>query len=181
MPHRDATLDLLNSYAPTMDAELYAKERIISFIKSHGDCFLRSNLMGHLTASAWILSPCRTKALLTHHKKIGAWIQLGGHADGETDLKAVALKEAYEESGIDGIVFLNASVFDVDVHFIEPYKDVPGHYHYDVRFLLGAPHEEFVISEESHALLWVGLKELARDLSTSETIRRMTQKSLEIE
>lgn len=178
MPHREAALKLLNAYTPKNQEEVKAKERIKEFITAHPNCFLRSNLAGHLTASAWILSPCKTKALLTHHKKIGSWIQLGGHADGEIDLGAVALKEAHEESGILDLVFLNHGVFDVDVHYIEPYKEVPGHYHYDVRFLLMALHENFVISDESHALAWVFVDELIYKKAVSETIQRMAKKSL---
>lgn len=178
MPHREAALVLLNSYVPKVQEEIKAKERIKEFIIAYPDCFLRSNLAGHLTASAWILSPDKTKALLTHHKKIGSWIQLGGHADGELDLKAVALKEAHEESGILDLVFLNHDIFDIDVHYIEPYKEVPGHYHYDVRFLLLALHEDFEISDESHALAWVSIDELIHKNTVSETIQRMAKKSL---
>ena len=180
MPHRTLALQLLSEYQPDDIRENQALFAISGFVKNNPDCFLREHEAGHLTASAWLLSPCGQKVLLTHHKKIGLWIQLGGHCDGDFDLKKVALKEAYEESGIPNIIAIQPGIFDVDIHWIGEHKNVPGHWHYDVRFLLQAPHLDFVVSNESIALAWVSINQLATDPEARETLARMARKSLQV-
>src|SRR5215204_3717077 len=98
--NRSAVLSLLSRHAARLlDAnEAALTAATIRFVESSPDCFLRSQLDGHLTGSAWILDPSRTKTLLTHHKKLEKWVQLGGHADGNPDLWDVARREASEES-----------------------------------------------------------------------------------
>ncbi len=137
------------------------------------DCFLRSNLEGHFTGSAWLVSADGLRVLLTHHRKLDRWLQLGGHADGDNDLSRVALREAEEESGLSNLE-VESDVFDLDRHWIPERGDVPGHWHYDVRFVvhcLGS--EAFVVSEESHALAWRDIAEIAADPESDESLRRM--------
>lgn len=149
----------------------------IVFIKGHEDCLLRKCAPGHLTGSAWIVSPDRSRVLLTHHLKLEKWLQLGGHADGDGDLLAVALREAGEESGLVGIRAVTHEIFDVDRHWIPPRKSDPGHYHYDLRFLLEAdPTGVLEISNESKDLTWVALSEVAA-LNPEESIARMVRKT----
>ncbi len=181
MPHRQSLLRLLENYHPNSDDELCSKELIKSFVSSNEDCFLRSNLAGHITASCWLLSPKRDEVLLTHHKKIGLWLQLGGHADGDSDVLAVALKEAEEESGILGISPFESDSFDVEVHKIDEHKGVPEHYHYDVRFALQAPHKDYLVSDESHGLMWVAITDLADLIGHNESLKRMAKKWLVLE
>ncbi len=150
----------------------------IRFVQEHEDCFLRSCVPGHLTGSAWILSPDRTRTLLTHHHKLDKWLQLGGHADGDTDLLAVALKEAREESGLNNVHAVSAEIFDVDRHWIPARKSDPGHYHYDLRFMIEAdPAEPLVISSESKDLAWVEVSRVAA-LNPEESMARMVRKTL---
>jgi len=117
--------------------------------------FLRSRLAGHFTGSAWLVSADGARVLLTHHRKLDRWLQLGGHADGERDLAQVALKEAEEESGLGGLVLEDGVLLDIDKHWIPERTDVPGHWHYDARYVVRAlGSETFAISEESLALAW---------------------------
>ena len=147
------------------------------FIVAHPDCLLRTCLEGHLTASAWIVDPGRTLTLLTHHRKLDRWLQLGGHVDGEPDLAAGALREAREESGLAGVRLVSPEVFDVDRHRIPARGAEPAHWHYDVRFLLEAdPDEPLEISGESKDLAWVRLEEVAR-LNPDASIARMVRKT----
>ena len=151
---------------------------IIDFVEAHEDCFLRSCLTGHLTGSAWITDPEGRRTLLTHHRKLDKWLQLGGHADGETDLLAVALKEAREESGLTRFRVRKTEVFDVDRHEIPERKGVPAHWHLDLRFWLEAdPAEPLVVSDESHDLAWVDVEEVER-LNPEESMLRMVHKTL---
>lgn len=150
---------------------------IIRFVEQHPDCLLRSCEPGHLTGSAWIVSPDRRRTLLTHHHKLDKWLQLGGHADGENDLLAVALREAREESGLTRLRPVSAAVFDVDRHWIPPRKADAGHYHLDLRFLIEAdPNEPLVISTESKDLAWIDLGQVAA-LNPEESLLRMVRKT----
>ena len=153
--HRNNLLELLNNYYPTNIDEQESKEKIIAFVQQYTNCFERTLDIGHITASSWLVSQDNTKALLTHHKKLNMWIQIGGHCDGESDTLAVALKEAQEESGIEQIKPMQLSIFDLGVHLIPEYKKEKAHYHYDIRFLLQAADEKIIISDESHDLLWI--------------------------
>ena len=98
---------LLSSYSPLDEGEQLYKSRILNFIHNEPRCFERSLLSGHLTASVWFLNTDYTHALLMHHAKLGKWLQLGGHCDGNANIHEVALKEAREESGITSIALIS--------------------------------------------------------------------------
>ncbi len=147
------------------------------FIAAHPDCLLRSCLAGHLTASAWVVDTARSRVLLTHHRKLDLWVQLGGHADGEADLLTAALREVQEESGLTRVRPVSAEIFDVDRHRIPARKTEPEHWHFDVRFLIEADGSEpVVVSDESHDVAWVSLAEATR-LNPEESIARMVRKT----
>jgi ADP-ribose pyrophosphatase YjhB (NUDIX family) len=172
-------LSLLKAYAPTDANERHMLTRIIQFAAAHENCCERSLAAGHMTGSAWVVDLDRTHVLLTHHRKLNRWLQMGGHADGNPDLRAVALIEAREESGLTRLEVLQQTPFDVDVHEIPERGAEPRHIHYDVRFLLQADRREpLVVSEESHALAWLPLRELAAQPDLDESLARMVRKTL---
>lgn len=141
--------------------------------------FKRARVKGHFTASAWLVAQDLQRVLLTHHRKLDRWLQLGGHADGDSDLARVALREAEEESGLTDLD-VESEIFDLDRHWIPERVDVPGHWHYDVRFVVHARgSEDFVVSEESHALAWRYIAEIAADLGEDDSLRRMALRWLE--
>ncbi|MEO6154937.1 MAG: NUDIX hydrolase [Thermomonas sp.] len=141
--------------------------------------FRRERLAGHFTASVWLVSADGGRVLLTHHRKLGLWLQLGGHADGERDLQIAALKEAEEESGLDGL-HIEDGVFDLDRHRIPEHKGVPEHWHYDVRYVvLAGANEAYIVSDESHDLAWRTIAELADSAGADASVRRMAAKWLE--
>ena len=157
--------------------EAYSVAKTCAFVRAHPDCLLRTCLTGHLTGSAWILSPDREKVLLTHHQKLEKWLQLGGHADGDGDLLEVALREAREESGLASFAILSRSLFDVDRHWIPARRNEPGHWHHDLRFAFEAdPLEPLTVSSESKDLAWVRVSEVTA-LNPEESMARMVRKT----
>jgi hypothetical protein len=112
---RDLVLTLLRTHAAkSLDAhEAAMAADMIQFVEQHADCAERSLQVGHLTGSAWIVDRERKRTLLTHHRKLNKWLQLGGHADGELNPLAVALREAREESGLTKLRVVDEAIFDV--------------------------------------------------------------------
>ncbi len=152
--------------------------RVLEFVREHPDCFERSLAAGHVTGSAWIVDAARTHALLTHHAKLGLWLQPGGHCDGDSNVLRVALREAAEESGLTELApLLGGAIFDVDAHEIPARKNEPAHVHYDIRYALRADRSRpLQISAESRDLRWVPLDEIA-GLNTDESVLRMVRKT----
>jgi len=178
--HRNVVLKLLRAHAArTLEPhEAAMTADTIRFVEAHADCLLRSCGPGHLTGSAWIVSPNRSRVLLTHHLKLDKWLQLGGHADGDPDLLAVARREAQEESGLTRVRVVAPELFDVDRHLIPARKSDPPHHHYDLRFLLEAdPVEPLVRAHaESKDLAWVEIRRVTA-LNPEESMARMVRKT----
>ena len=168
----------LQKYAERHPEQKITADRMLDFVRSTPLCFERSHAAGHMTGSAWLLNPAGDKALLTLHHNLQRWMQTGGHADGDPDTLRVALKEAEEESGITGIVPISEEIFDIDIHLIpaRPAKGEPAHYHYDVRYLLRAPHEQYAISHESDDLAWWSAEDFAtRAAELDASVLRMAE------
>ncbi|MDP1609040.1 MAG: NUDIX hydrolase [Chlamydiales bacterium] len=154
--YRRQLLDLLHTYHPTYPEEIESKRNMLHFIEDNARCFERALEIGHMTASSWLLSQDGSQALLMHHRKLNRWLQLGGHADGDSNLLEVAIKEAQEESGIHHIEAITPHIFDIDIHLIPENPKEKAHYHYDVRFLLQVKSLERVQgNHESKELLWI--------------------------
>ena len=157
------------------EAEVVAQ--FLELLGDPADPFVRQRLAGHFTGSSWLVSADGQRTLLTHHRKLNRWLQLGGHADGEQDLSLVALKEAEEESGLSGLSLADAVPFDLDRHWIPERGEVPGHWHYDVRYVvLAGTDENFAVSEESLALAWRSIAELLAEPDLDPSMRRMARK-----
>ena len=172
--HRTPLLELLDAYSKSslmLPEELPFLVSFIELINSSPDCFERTHKR-HITGSTWIVNHEHTAALLTHHKKLKSWFQLGGHADGDPDIKKVALKEAEEESGMNNFTFLIPGIFDIDIHPIPG----PCAAHYDVRFLLEAPKGAVpLVSHESIDLAWIDNDKLAQ-YTHERSVLRLAEK-----
>ena len=152
--------------APTVDV-------FLALLDEGARAFVRERLRGHFTGSAWLASADGQRVLLTHHRKLDRWLQVGGHADGDADLSRVALRAAEEESGLTDLA-VESEIFDIDQHWIPERNEVPGHWHHDVRFVVHATgSEKFVVSDESHALAWRDIAAIAADDTADESLRRM--------
>ncbi|MEP2770989.1 MAG: NUDIX hydrolase [Fulvivirga sp.] len=176
--HRQALINKLENYNPEFEAEQEFRVRFLDFIKNNPDCFERTLLEGHITGSAWIVNHDRTKFLMTHHHKLDRWLQLGGHADGDSDIINVATNEALEESGLKSIKLIIQDIFDIDIHTIPARKQDPEHLHYDVRFVFEADEQEpLVVSNESKNLGWLTYEELIKTCGENDSIFRMAEKT----
>ena len=168
----------LADYGRRFPREAATVELFRALLADPGPVYERRRLAGHFTGSAWLVDASGQRVLLTHHRKLGRWLQLGGHADGDADLAAVALKEAEEESGLGDLV-VEPAIFDLDRHAIPARGEEPEHWHYDVRFVVRATgSEDFAVGEESLDLAWKPVSELAADPSADESMRRMAAKWL---
>jgi 8-oxo-dGTP pyrophosphatase MutT (NUDIX family) len=167
----------LERYVPANDREAAMALRLRDFVATHADCFERSLAIGHVTGSAWVVDRAGDAALLTHHRKLGKWLQLGGHADGDADVRRVARREALEESGLARVDFASDDIYDVDVHEIPARGAEAAHVHYDVRFAFFADRGDVpVASEESYAVAWVPFAEIER-FTIDDSVRRLVAKT----
>ncbi len=177
-PAQQQVLNLLNQYVESEPENACSTELLIEFARQHENCCERTLTVGHFTGSCWLVSKDGQRVLLTHHKKLERWLQLGGHADGDSDLAQVALREAEEESGLTDLI-VEPGIFDLERHAIPARGNDPEHYHHDVRFVVHATgSEDYVVSDESHALAWRNITELVDDAEAEESIRRMARKWL---
>ena len=129
--YRNEIKERLTAYRRRWLEEAETVARFEAFIDSHPDGFERSCRVGHITGSAWIVNRSGERVLLAHHRKLGRWLQTGGHSDGNPDFLEVVLREACEESDLD-VRALDEAIFDLDVHLIRGRGCEPAHYHYDV-------------------------------------------------
>lgn len=167
----------LSSYTTGFPEEQPFIDRFLQLLEQPR-CFHRDHLPGHITGSAWIVNPERTRTLMVHHGFLKRWLQPGGHADGEEDVFNVALREAQEETGVTRFDFPTKSFFDIDIHPIPARNDFPAHDHYDIRFLLEASDTEAIaISDESTDLKWIDLDKL-HHYTTETSVLRLRTKAL---
>ncbi|NDV61939.1 NUDIX hydrolase [Puniceicoccales bacterium CK1056] len=174
--HRQNIIEQLERYGRTHREENETVERFLSFVRQYEDCCERSLSVGHVTGSAWVVNKAESHVLLTHHKKLNRWLQLGGHSDGDTNTLRVAYREVKEESGLSDLAHLGDGIFDIDIHPIPARKSEEAHFHYDIRFAFQVSgSEEFVISDESHDLKWVEIEKI-QDYTKEESMMRMASK-----
>jgi 8-oxo-dGTP pyrophosphatase MutT (NUDIX family) len=184
LPPDDPRVPLLQSLrelVPADEEEARDRDQIVDFVLRHPDPFDRGIEEGHLTGSAIVVSADGTDVLLLHHRKLDRWLQPGGHADpGETAGEDVALREAFEESGTEGLTLRPGSPrpLDVDVHDI-PARDLePAHQHLDLRYLVEAPRGATLSPqvEELTEIRWVPWSEVGT-LGPDPGLRRALAKA----
>lgn len=163
----------LEKYQPVDPEQRVVRDRILAFLDAHPeDAHRRTCLEGHLTASALLVDPVGQRVLLLHHKKLGKWLQPGGHCDGDPDLAAVALRECQEESGISDLEIV-PEIIDLDIHRIPARPSEPDHWHLDSRFLVIAkPDAAPIGNHETHAVRFFGVEE-ALEIAGDDSLRRL--------
>jgi len=173
---RETTFALLAHYRGRHPDEAGTTHRFEALLRAEPRCFERDCWVpGHITGSAWLVDRTARRVLLTHHRKLDRWLQLGGHADGDADALRVAVREAEEESGL-AVTPIEETLFDIDIHAIPARRADPGHFHFDLRFALTvADSESFRVSDESHDLRWIDIERL-EELTDEPSMLRMRDK-----
>ena len=155
--------DEIARYVPFNEQEARDKAVILRFLEQNDDAFLRENRIAHMTASAWVVNPGRDKVLMVYHKIYDSWSWTGGHADGETDLLSVALREVTEETGVTHVRPVSGEIFSLETLTVDGHEKrgqyVPSHLHLNVTYLLEADDAEplRICEDENKGVAWFGL------------------------
>ena len=161
----------IEKYIPFNEQEERDRELILEIIESEKDVLTRENKKCHFTVSAWIVSPDRKKVLMCYHNIYNSWAWLGGHTDGDSDLKNVILKEVREESGITDIKFLSEDIFSLEVLTVDGHikrgKYVSSHLHLNLTFLLEADitAKLSIKPDENSGLDWIDVEDISKKSS----------------
>lgn len=172
----------LQTYVPCNEQEARDRDHMLAFLKAGETPFSRDNELAHFTASAWIVNPARSRVLMIYHNIYRSWAWTGGHADGETDLLAVALREAREETGIAHIRPVTGAIYSVETLHVAGHEKrgryVPCHLHMNVTYLLEADEADVltVKPDENSGVAWIPLDELPARVSEEWMMTRIYSK-----
>ena len=172
MEQARALLGELSGYSPADDAERGHLSEMLALLET-SDPFSRGGFApGHITASCFIIDPSG-RVLLHHHRRLGRWLQMGGHVEpGETAAEA-ALREGMEESGLRDLQLWSGRILDLDVHDIPAARGERDHRHFDVRYLARTYEPDAIMMDENEStrLAWVELAEAVSMMGTGESAR----------
>ena len=183
--NRQKLVSQIRRYVPYNEQEEADKALILNWIEKNDDAFLRDNVVAHMTASAWVVDKDRSKVLMVYHNIYHSWSWLGGHADGETDLLAVAIREVKEEAGISDVRSVSEEIFSlesltVDGH-VKKGRYVSSHLHLNVTYLLEADSEEQVSvkADENSGVAWFTPEEALKKSTEPWFVERVYAKLVE--
>ena len=178
-------LDQIETYHPWNEQEEKDKVLILDWIKNNVDAFSRDNKVAHMTASAWVVNRERDKVLMLYHNIYHSWSWLGGHADGETDLLSVALREVKEEAGISKVRPVSEGIFSLESLTVDGHEKngvyVSSHLHLNVTYLMEAdPEEKVSIKEdENSGVAWFAPEEALERSTEPWFVDRVYKKLIE--
>ena len=165
MMSRQDFIKIIEKYEPFNEQEKMDKPFILEWIKNHDNAFSRENVVAHMTASAWVVNKDRSKVLMVYHNIYNSWSWLGGHADEETDLLSVAIREVKEEAGISDVRPVSEEIFSIECLTVDGHVKkgnyVSSHLHLNVTYLLEADSEENVSikADENSDVAWFSPEE----------------------
>ena len=182
---RQELMESIRTYQPFNEQEEMDKSLILNWIETQDDAFSRDNTVAHMTASAWVVNKDRSRVLMVYHNIYDSWSWLGGHADGETDLLAVAIREVKEEAGISGVRPVSEEIFSLESLTVDGHvkrgKYVSSHLHLNVTYLLEADSEEqvFVKEDENSGVGWFTPEEALKKSTEPWFVERVYGKLVE--
>ena len=179
---RDTLTDQIRRFVPYNEQEARDKVLILRFLEENPDAFLRSNATAHMTASAWVVNPARDKVLMVYHKIYDSWSWTGGHADGETDLLAVALREVREETGVTHVEPVSKEIYSLEIVTVDGHEKrgeyVSSHLHMNVTYLLQADDRDAlrICEDENSGVAWFSLEDALKASSEPWFVKRIYRK-----
>ena len=175
----------ISRYRPVNEREAFDQAVMLRYIREHPDCLDRTNLIAHFTASIWTVNPERTKTLMVYHNIYNSWSWIGGHADGEEDLAAVALRELREETGVSHGRLVSGDIFSLETLTVEGHEKkgvyVSSHLHLNVTYLAEADECETltVNAEENQAVRWFTFEDALKASTEPWFVERIYAKLIE--
>lgn len=163
---KEKLIQKIQEFQPCNEQETMDKSIMLKLLGEDADLSRRDNLMVHLTASAWVVNPKRTKVLMAYHNLYNSWAWLGGHADGNFDLAAVAIKEAREEAGLQEVRLVTDDILSLEILTVNGHEKkgmyVPSHLHLNCTYLLEAdPHAPTRVKEDENSQVgWISFDEI---------------------
>ena len=180
--NRAELTEAIRAFRPENEQEEADKKGILAFLAANENAFTRDNTIAHMTASAWVVNRDRTKVLMVYHRIYDSWSWTGGHADGEENLLAVALREVTEETGVSSVTPVSDDIFSLEILTVDGHEKhgsyVPSHLHMNVTYLLEADEEEplTVCEDENKGVAWFGLDEALSASSEPWFVQRIYRK-----
>ena len=174
--------DEIARYRPWNEQEQRDQALILAFLARNDDAFLRSNALAHMTASAWVVNPARDKVLMVYHKLYDSWSWTGGHADGETDLLSVSLREVREETGAAHLRPVSPEIYSLEVLTVDGHEKrgeyVSGHLHMNLTYLVEADEGDSlrVCEAENSGVRWFSLEGALAASTEPWFVRRIYRK-----
>ena len=179
---RQTLMEDIRRFSPWNEQEERDKVLILRFLEEHENAFLRSNKTAHMTASSWIVNPARDRVLMIYHKIYDSWSWTGGHADGDEDLLAVALREAREETGVEHISPVSPEIYSLEIVTVDGHEKrgeyVSSHLHMNVTYLLRADDRDplRICEDENSGVGWFRLDEALTASTEPWFVKRIYQK-----
>ena len=182
-------IELIKKYKPCNEQEEKDKELMLKYINTFDDVLTRNNEICHFTASNWIVNKERTKVLMVYHNIYKSWAWTGGHADGDSDLIHVALKEANEETGLTNLKVISDGIFSLQILTVDSHikrgKFVASHLHLDCCFLVEADDNEKlrIKDDENSGVKWVPINkavELTNEVKMKPIYSKLNEKVLKL-
>lgn len=181
---REDVIRKIGEYEPANEQETEDKALMLSWLEHNDDAFSRENAIAHVTVSGWVVNKDRSKVLMVYHNIYDSWSWLGGHADGETDLLSVAVKEVKEESGLAEVHPVSEDIMSLEVLTVDGHEKkgryVTSHLHMNVTFLLEADSESVlsIKADENSDVAWFTPEEALEKSTEPWFVERIYKKLL---
>lgn len=175
----------IQNYNPINEQEMRDKEQMLRFMDQNPNYLVRENQIAHFTASIWTVNKERTKTLMVYHNIYDSWSWIGGHADGEEDLCAVAMRELQEETGVEHAKLVSDEILSLETLTVDGHmkrgKYVTSHLHFNVTFLAEADEKEDLVvnADENQAVKWWTFEEALQVSNEPWMVERVYKKLIE--
>jgi len=171
-------IDAIRQYVPTCEQEASDQKIMLEYYRLFGDGILsRTCALGHVTASSMIFNRERTKVLMIYHNIYDSWAWTGGHADGEGDCLATAIKEAKEETGLKNVRVISEAAAALDILGVQPHvkrgQFVSAHVHLNLTYLLEADESEtlHICEGENSNVGWIPMDQIEEMVSEAHMLQ----------